>query len=114
MNRPRNPDTGQMWVALVLAIGLAVAINAITIAVLYDAIASAGPGLSENATQVLTTAFGGIIGVLGGFIGYRAGRASLHAETDEDEDDAAAAPAGFLPLREVDPTPPPEDPPPEA
>lgn len=59
------------WVTLVLAIGLVTAINALTIAMLIDALRSQGPGLSENATQVLTTAFGGIVGVLGSALGYR-------------------------------------------
>jgi len=62
-------------VALVLAIGLAFAVATMTIAVLWDAIASAGPGLSDNAAQVLTTAFGGIIGILGAWLGGRNGEA---------------------------------------
>jgi len=62
------------WVAVILAIGLCTAVNAVTLGVLYDAIRSQGPGLSENATQVLTGAFGGIIGILGAALGYRAGR----------------------------------------
>ena len=61
------------WVAVILAVGMATALNAITFAVLYDAIRSEGPGLSENATQVLTGWGGGIIGVLGAYIGYRVG-----------------------------------------
>jgi len=65
---------GKDYAALILAVGLATAINLITAAVLYDAIFSEGPGLSENATQILTTAFGGIIGVLGSYVGYRAGQ----------------------------------------
>lgn len=64
---------GKDWVALVLALGLASAINVITFALLYDAIFSEGPGLSENATQILTAAFGGMTGILGSYIGYRAG-----------------------------------------
>lgn len=60
------------WVAIILAIGLASAINVITIAVLYEAIQQSEP-LSENATQVLTTAFSGIVGVLGAYIGFRIG-----------------------------------------
>jgi len=55
--------------ALVLACGLALSVILLTAGVLYDAIASKGPGLSDNATQVLTTAFGGIIGVLGTYLG---------------------------------------------
>jgi predicted PurR-regulated permease PerM len=67
----------------VLAIGLVVAVNCVTFAVLYDAIISSASGLSENATQVLTTAFGGIIGVLGAFIGFKAGRSSAAHEEQE-------------------------------
>ena len=59
------------WVAIILAAGLALAVNLITAAVLYDAVFSEGPGLSENATQIITGAFGGIIGVLGAYLGLR-------------------------------------------
>lgn len=62
-------------VAVVLAVGLATAVNLITVGVLYDAIFSEGPGLSSNATQILTTVFGGIVGILGSYIGYRAAAA---------------------------------------
>lgn len=56
--------------AVILAIGIATAVNAITFGVLYDAIINPGDaGLSENGTTVLTTAFGGIIGVLGSYVG---------------------------------------------
>ena len=80
---------GKDWVARILAIGLATAINAITFAVLYDAIFSSESGLSENATQILTTAFGGIIGVLGSYIGYRAGVSrATPPPTGEDESPA--------------------------
>ena len=64
---------GKERVATILALGIAGAINIMTIGVLYDAIFSKGPGLSDNATQVLTTAFGGMIGVLGSYVGFRAG-----------------------------------------
>jgi hypothetical protein len=67
-------EQGRQWVGIILAIGLALAVLCVTVGVLYDAIVSAGPGLSDNATQVLTTAFGGIIGVLGSYIGYEAAR----------------------------------------
>lgn len=63
---------GYAWVAIILAIGIATAINCITFAVLYDAIVSSESGLSENATQVLTAAFSGVFGVLGAYIGARA------------------------------------------
>lgn len=83
-------------VAIVLAVGFATAINCFTFAVLYDSIHSDQPGLSENATQILTTAFGGIIGVLGGYMGFRAGEQSR-------QETARAAEAG-----EADPDTPPE------
>lgn len=68
-------------VAAVLAVGLATALNLVTFAALYHALFQPGPdlpfvGLSENATQLLTTAFGGIIGVLGSYLGFRAGERS--------------------------------------
>lgn len=64
------------WTAFILAIGLATAVNIVTLAALWDAIRSEGPGLSENATQILTTAFGGIVGVLGSYLGFKAGVAA--------------------------------------
>ena len=70
---PGGPDQGRTLVVVVLTIGLATAINLITLGVVYDAIFSRGPGLSENATQILSTAFGGMIGVVGSFVGFRAG-----------------------------------------
>lgn len=78
------PTRGRDWVAVILAIGIATAINVITVAVLYDAIASAGPGLSENATQVLTTAFAGMVGVLGGYVGVKAGESHDRRRDDDD------------------------------
>ena len=50
----------------------ALAFNVFCLAVLYTAIESDAP-LSENATQVLTGWGGGIIGILGAYIGYRVG-----------------------------------------
>ena len=61
------------WLGIVLAIGICTALNVIVFAVLYDAIVSAQSGLSENATQVLTGWGGGIIGILGAMVGYKAG-----------------------------------------
>lgn len=61
------------WVALTLAIGLATAVNLIVIGVLlaayYRGKKSGDYSISENATQVLIAAFGGMIGVLGGYVG---------------------------------------------
>ncbi len=68
----KGPERGKDWVAVILAVGIAVALNCIAIGVLYDAIFSQVGGLSENATQILTGAFGGILGVLGSYVGYTA------------------------------------------
>lgn len=72
-------------VALVLAVSLGLAFNMFCFAVLYTAITS-DTALSENATQVLTGWGGGIIGILGAYIGYRVGivEASRHATREED------------------------------
>jgi len=77
---------GKDLAALILAIGLATAVNLITFAVLYDALFSQGPGLSENATQILTTAFGGMIGVIGSYVGYRAGQQTNGQQPTGDDD----------------------------
>ena len=78
---------GRDWVAVILALGIVVALVLITGAVFYDAVRSDTPGLSENATQILTTAFGGIVGVLGGYIG---GRAVERAHRDRADDSVDA------------------------
>lgn len=87
-NGRRLVQTGRTVVAIVLAVGIATAINVITIAVLWTAVADRSDvrgGLSENATQILTTAFGGMIGVLGAYLGFRAGQ--------EDRPDVEVPPA---------------------
>jgi hypothetical protein len=68
---PRRP--GAYVIGMVLAIGLCTALNLLVFAVCYDAVMSAGPGLSENATQILTGWGGGIVGVIGSLLGYQAG-----------------------------------------
>lgn len=72
---PRDPvtDAGRDRVALALAMWLGFAVSCITVAVLWDAISSEESGLSDNATQVLLTTFSGVVGVLGGYLGYQAG-----------------------------------------
>lgn len=68
--------------ALILAIGIATSVNFIVLAVFYDAVVNDGSELSENATQLLTAAFGGIIGILGSFLGFRAGQAEKEKPPD--------------------------------
>lgn len=90
LGRPKEAH-GKDWVALTLAIGISTAVNFITLAVLYDAIMSEGPGLSENATQVLVAAFGGMIGVIGSYVGYRAGSIDQQRLKDEQRDDVGTS-----------------------
>jgi hypothetical protein len=75
VSAPPPPERGDPrdFVALVLAIGLSMALLVIVAAVMYDAVRSDTPGLSENATQILTGWGGGVVGVLGSYLGFRAG-----------------------------------------
>jgi hypothetical protein len=68
---------------VILAAGLVIALNMLMLAVLYDAVRSDTPGLSENATQVIIAGFGGIIGLLGGYVGGRAVERSRQDTVDE-------------------------------
>jgi hypothetical protein len=71
----RSVTPSRDWVAIILAVGLSTALNLITFAVLWDALANPqSAGLSENATQVLTGWGGGVVGILGAVFGYRAGQ----------------------------------------
>jgi hypothetical protein len=64
-------NAGRERAAFTLALALAIALNVIVAAVLVDAATNhRDAGLSENATQILTGAFGGIIGILGTYLGY--------------------------------------------
>jgi hypothetical protein len=63
---------GDHVVAIILAIGMVVAINLFTLAAVYSAIVT-NQSLSENATQILTGWGGGVIGVIGAIVGYTAG-----------------------------------------
>lgn len=70
-------------IALILAIGMATALNLVTLAILYDAIRHENAGISENATQILTGWGGGIIGILGAVFGYRAGQQNPTTRDDD-------------------------------
>ena len=71
-------QAGRDRVAIVLAIAVGLSILAITVAALWDALRSASPGLSENATQILTSAYSGIIGALAVYLGSRLSRGDEH------------------------------------
>ena len=69
----RTP-TGVDRVALVLAIGISVALLSLCALAFYGATIGGTPGASLIAiTQVLTGWGGGSLGVLGAYVGYRAG-----------------------------------------
>jgi hypothetical protein len=59
-------------IAFVLAVGLASTIILILVATMVQIVHNQRPEvtLSENATQVLTSAVGGLSGILGGYVGY--------------------------------------------
>jgi hypothetical protein len=79
--RPRlSPGTDV--VAIILSIGICLAINLFSIAVLYDALFSTDAGLSENSTQILTGWGGGIIGVIGALVGVHVGKDAERRATD--------------------------------
>jgi hypothetical protein len=62
--------------AFVLAIALVLAVLVLGIALIANVIEHQNPAatLGENTTQVLTATVGGIIGVLGSYLGHRARR----------------------------------------
>jgi hypothetical protein len=74
----KPPPGAAGTVAIILAVGVAVALNVITGAILFAAYVRLGidvdAGISENGTQLLTGAFGGIIGALSAYMGYTLGR----------------------------------------
>ena len=70
--------------ALALAVGIVLAVNFVAFGVVYDAVTSSGPGLSDNATQVLTSAFAGGFGVIGSYIGFRYGSERLNQPPDQN------------------------------
>jgi hypothetical protein len=87
---PHGPaPPGKDLVAIIMAIGLATALNLITLGVLFNAFFrgrnGGDPSISENATQILIASFGGMIGVIGSYIGYRAGAAQAQAFNDATE-----------------------------
>jgi hypothetical protein len=43
--------------------------------------------LSENATQILIAAIGGIVGVLGGYVGYRIHNSNSPPDDSDDKGD---------------------------
>lgn len=67
---PHGEHSGRDLVAVVLAVGISVALTLFVVGLLVIN-ATQSIALSENATQVLTAAFSGIIGGLAGYLGGR-------------------------------------------
>ena len=81
---------GSEWVAIIIAAGFVLGFNVFCFAVLYTAVTSDAP-LSENATQVLTGWGGGMVGLLGGFVGggyvgYQVGKGDVRSPGDHSTD----------------------------
>lgn len=74
---------GPDLVATILALAILLSILFIGIAIIVSINATHNPvsTLGENTTQVLTGLYGGIIGVLGSYLGHR----RKQKEGDEDE-----------------------------
>ena len=73
--RRSGPHLGVDFVAAILALGLSLCVVLILVATMVQIVANQPREpqiqLSENATQILIAAIGGIVGVLGGYVGYR-------------------------------------------
>lgn len=73
--------------AAILAVGLALTVVLILVATTVQIVAQQPLApevqLSANATQILTASIGGIVGVLGSYVGYR--MRDYHERGDSDE-----------------------------
>jgi hypothetical protein len=63
------------WVAVILSAGVAISMIILITGVVWGGIkhGSRAAVLTENETQVLIASFGGIFGILGAYLGFRAG-----------------------------------------
>jgi hypothetical protein len=109
-HRRRSNLTGADIVAIILATGLSLLVVLIIVATIVQILHNA-PGvpeiqLSENSTQILIAAIGGILGVLGGYIGYR--MKGIHMTEEQTPPVAPPGQGAPPPLASV--APPPLDP----
>ena len=103
--RPRRP-IGPDHVALVLAVGLALVAALILTATIVQILhGSPEVALTGNASQVLVSATAGLVGVLGGYMGYRLGAGDLERLERSTRPPPASARAPFD-WASDDPTPP--------
>ena len=68
--RPDGVDRVALVLALTLALGVALIVTVSMINVGTHQVPT--QALGENTTQVLTSVLGGIVGVLGGYVGFKA------------------------------------------
>ena len=96
--RRRNNLTGVDIVAIILAVGISVVLCLIIVGtivqILHNAPRTPEIQLSENATQILIAGIGGVIGVLGGYIGYRMHQNNSRENYMTEEQTPPAAPPG--------------------
>lgn len=107
--RQRSNLTGADIVAIIMAVGVSLVICLVLVGTIVQILHNA-PGvpeiqLSENATQILIAGIGGMIGVLGSYIGYRMHNIQSREKHMTEEQTLPAPPTGT-------PTPPGEAAPP--
>jgi len=100
--------SGSEIVAILLAAGISLALNLMVFAAMWVAFTGGPPnvnGIGENTTQVLTGWGGGMLGVLGAYVGYPFGKS-------RDDSDLTLSPDAADVEEEPHPSPPrPPDPP---
>jgi hypothetical protein len=69
----RRSPRGSVVVAVILSIGIVIALNIFALTLLFDAFRPPSR-LSENAAQILLSWGAGIIGVIGTAVGFEVGR----------------------------------------
>jgi hypothetical protein len=98
LRRRRNNLTGADIVAIILACGVSLVLCLIIVGTIVQILHNT-PGapeiqLSENATQIIISGMGGIIGVLGGYIGYRMHQNHSREKYMDEEQTLPATPPG--------------------
>jgi hypothetical protein len=92
--KPKDYGGAAGTVAIILAIGISIALNVITIALLWAAAIRLAidpkSGLSDNGVQVLLAWGGGIISVLAGYVGYIVGK--KNGQNGKAEPDGSSTP----------------------
>jgi len=71
------------WIAVILALGVSMSILILIVGIMWTAIkhGTTAATITENEVQVLLAAFSGIFGILGAFLGFRAGNGGPKSPT---------------------------------